>query len=140
MIHVSSSTKGAGAHASLSHCKPATLGQWFSLIHQRVIEVMARDRDSASAIGGSSAEIGTRLHQAGLKDSTPPRVSRAHPEHQDDAPSQARLAKKEKAIRAWIEANPKEIERIARYREEADLYADAAAERRLCALMRSKSD
>lgn len=53
----------------------------------------------------------------------------------------ARLAKKEKAIRAWIEANPLEVERIARYREEADLYADAAAEiKRLCALMRSKSD
>lgn len=49
-----------------------------------------------------------------------------------------RASNKERAIRAWIEANPKEIERIARYREEADLYADAAAEiKRLCALMRS---
>lgn len=52
----------------------------------------------------------------------------------------ARLDKKEKAIRAWIAANPTEVERIARYGEEADLYAAAAAEiDRLRALLRAKA-
>ena len=53
----------------------------------------------------------------------------------------ARLTSKEKTIRAWIAANPTEMERIARYTEEADLYAAAASEiDRLRARLTGKAD